>query len=93
MKYSSEIDKGVIISYERMLNDILNEFSKKYNKCFYTKYDDYEMRDVLYYGKMVIYALEPNEHFTGYLIRKELDKFCETHLKKCKNQTKLKGRN
>ena len=34
MKYSSEIDKGVIISYERMLNDVLNEFSKNIINVF-----------------------------------------------------------
>ena len=73
MKYnvyeSLGVDKGAIIALEVRLNRILNEFSKKYNKCFYTKYDEYEMRDVLWCNTTIICALDTNEHFTDCFTR------------------------
>ena len=85
MKYnvyeSLGVDKGAIIALEVRLNRILNEFSKKYNKCFYTKYDEYEMRDVLWCNTTIICALDTNEHFTSYTLTKELNNFCEKYLK------------
>ena len=38
------------------------------------------MRDVLYCGETVIYTSDKNEYFTGYILRKELNNFCEKYL-------------
>lgn len=75
------VDKGLIIARQERLNDILNVFSKQYNKSFYIRYDDYEMRDVLWCDTDTICALEMNEHFTEHILTRELYNFCEIYLK------------
>ena len=95
MKYdiveSFGLDKGLIIAHQERLNDILNVFSKKYNKWFYIKYDDYEMRDVLWCNTSIICALDMNEHFTEHILTRVLYNFCEKYLKENSNTNNFKG--
>ena len=78
---SVEVDKGLIIAHQARLNDILNIFSKKYNKCFYIKHDEYEMCETLWCNTSRICALDMNEHFTEHILTRELCDFCEKYLK------------
>jgi len=83
------VDKGLIIAHQNRINNILKEFSKEYNKCFYTKYDEYEMRDVLWCNTSIVCTSDINENFTEYTLRKELYNFCEKYLKE-NSDTNLK---
>ena len=75
------LDKKAITTYQESLNDILNTYSKKYNKYFNIRFNDYEIRYVLYCDIFQVCGLDMNEHFTEHILIKELNHFCEWHLK------------